>query len=79
MAEKQKVDDWKALAEKQLRGKPLEALDWDTPEGIKVKPLYTAEDLEGLEHIDTMPGFAPYTKEGPTSRRGRMRLRSPAS
>lgn len=62
MAEKQKVNDWKALAEKQLRGKPLEALDWDTPEGIKVKPLYTAEDLEGLEHIDTLPGFTPYTR-----------------
>ena len=62
MAPKQKVDDWKVLAEKQLRGKPLEALDWNTPEGIKVKPLYTAEDLEGLEHIDTLPGFAPYVR-----------------
>jgi len=62
MADKQKVDDWKALAEKQLRGKPLEALDWNTPEGIKVKSLYTAEDLEGLEHIGTLPGFAPYVR-----------------
>jgi methylmalonyl-CoA mutase len=50
------------LATKQLRGKSLEALDWDTPEGIRVKPLYTAQDLEGLEHINTMPGFAPYVR-----------------
>jgi methylmalonyl-CoA mutase len=62
MAEKQKIDDWKALAEKQLRGKPLDSLNWDTPEGIKVKPLYTLEDLEGLAHTDTLPGFAPYVR-----------------
>ncbi len=62
MADKQNVNDWRVLAEKQLRGKPLEALDWQTPEGIKVKPLYTAEDLEGLEHTDTLPGFAPYVR-----------------
>ncbi len=53
---------WKDLAVKQLRGRPLEELDWETPEGIRVKPLYTAEDLEGLEHINTLPGFAPYTR-----------------
>jgi len=31
--------DWKALAEKELRGKPLESLEWQTPEGITVKPV----------------------------------------
>ncbi len=54
--------DWQALAEKELRGKPLEALDWDTPEGIKVKPVYGADDLNGVEHLDNLPGFAPYKR-----------------
>ncbi len=56
------IDQWKALAAKQLRGKPLADLDWHTAEGISVKPLYTAEDTEGLAHINSMPGFAPYVR-----------------
>jgi methylmalonyl-CoA mutase len=56
------LDDWKQQAEKELRGRPLEALDWQTPEGIVIKPLYTAADLRGLEHIDSLPGFAPYLR-----------------
>jgi len=55
------LDDWAQLAEKDLRGRPLDALDWQTPEGIEVKPLYTAADLEGLE-TDTLPGFAPFVR-----------------
>ena len=39
-------------------------LVWQTPEGIDVKPLYTAEDTAGLDHLDNLPGFAPY-KRGP--------------
>ena len=42
------VADWQELAGKDLRGRDPEALTWQTPEGIAVKPLYTAEDLEGL-------------------------------
>ena len=56
------LQQWKDLATKQLRGRPLEDLDWDTPEGIRVKPLYTAADLEGLDHLGGMPGFAPYMR-----------------
>ena len=56
------IDQWKELAAKQLKGRSLDALDWDTPEGITVKPLYTAEDLEKLEHLGSMPGFAPYVR-----------------
>ena len=56
------IDQWKALAAKQLKGRPLEELNWATPEGITVKPLYTAEDLERLEHLDSLPGFAPYVR-----------------
>ena len=40
----------------------MEELTWDTPEGIAVKPLYTAEDLEGLEHLDSLPGMAPFVR-----------------
>ncbi|MBW1984606.1 MAG: methylmalonyl-CoA mutase [Deltaproteobacteria bacterium] len=53
---------WEELAEKELRGKPLESLDWETPEGIKVKPLYTPEDIDGLPCIDSLPGFSPYVR-----------------
>lgn len=53
---------WTDLATKQLRGKPLESLYWETPEGIRVKPLYTAEDLEGMEHVNTLPGLDPYVR-----------------
>lgn len=53
---------WETLAEKELRGKPLESLHWDTPEGINVKPIYTAEDLNELDHLDGIPGVNPYTR-----------------
>jgi len=55
------LNDWAQMAEKDLRGRSLDALDWQTPEGIEVKPLYTAADLEGLE-TDTLPGFAPFVR-----------------
>jgi len=57
-----KTDDWKALAEKELRGRPLDDLTWDTPEGIAVKPVYTSDDLDGMEHLGGMPGLSPYTR-----------------
>ena len=57
-----KKDAWAELAAKELRGKPLSDLDWETLEGIKVKPLYTEEDTEGLEHMGSMPGFGPFTR-----------------
>src|SRR3546814_2254440 len=54
------LDDWQALATKELKGRYPAGLVWKTPEGIAVKPLYTAADLQDLEHLDTMPGFAPF-------------------
>jgi methylmalonyl-CoA mutase len=62
MAEHPDLQKWKELAAKQLKGKSLEDLDWNTPEGIRVKPLYTAEDIEGMAHVNTLPGFAPYVR-----------------
>ncbi|MBK6603446.1 MAG: methylmalonyl-CoA mutase [Betaproteobacteria bacterium] len=53
---------WRAAAEKSLRGKPVDSLTWQTPEGIPVKALYTAADLAGLEYADTLPGFAPFVR-----------------
>ncbi len=62
MAKKAEIKKWQDLATKELRGKPLESLDWNTPEGILAKPMYTAEDLTGMDHIDTIPGLEPYVR-----------------
>ena len=59
---KKSLDDWAALAQKECRDKPLDDLTIDTPEGIPVKPLYTAADLEGLDHVGSMPGTAPFVR-----------------
>jgi methylmalonyl-CoA mutase len=54
--------NWEALAEQQLKGKSLNELVWHTPEDIDVKALYTAEDLENLQYVNTMPGMSPYIR-----------------
>jgi methylmalonyl-CoA mutase len=59
---KKTLSDWAALAAKELGGAPAESLTWKTPEGIAVKPLYTAADLEGLEEAASLPGFPPYLR-----------------
>ncbi|PHR30583.1 MAG: methylmalonyl-CoA mutase [Desulfotalea sp.] len=53
---------WQELAEKQMKGKSIDTLNWQTPEGITVKPLYTAEDIEGLDSVNSLPGIAPYVR-----------------
>ncbi len=53
---------WEEIARKELRGKPLEGLTWDTLEGIPVQPLYTADDVDGLPHMGGIPGQAPFTR-----------------
>ena len=56
------LSDWTALAGKDIgKGGTVDQLLWQTPEGLTVKPLYTAADLEGLA-LDTLPGFPPYTR-----------------
>ena len=55
-------DQWRKLAEKELRGKPLEDLTWKTLEGIDVQPLYTADDTAGLPHMGSIPGVGPFTR-----------------
>ena len=59
--DKSKID-WQRLAEKELRGKSVDELDWTTLEGIKVKPVYSEEDLKEIEHLGNLPGFEPYVR-----------------
>ena len=66
MTDHMQKQQWIDLATKQLKGKSPDTLNWMTPEGILVKPLYTAEDLEGMEHVNTLPGLAPFIR-GPMS------------
>ena len=54
--------DWQKLAEKELRGRPIDELDWKTLEGIEVKPVYSEEDLKGLAHLGKLPGLEPYVR-----------------
>ena len=58
----QDKDKWRKQAEKELRGRPLDDLTWNTLEGIPVSPLYTADDVAGLDHVNTMPGIEPFTR-----------------
>ncbi|WP_397542347.1 methylmalonyl-CoA mutase [Roseovarius salis] len=57
-----KKDTWRELAEKELKGRPLEELTWKTLEGIDVEPLYTEQDVEGLDHLGSIPGAPPFTR-----------------
>ena len=54
--------DWQKLAAKELKGADVASLDVETPEGIRLKALYTEADLEGLASLGTLPGLAPYTR-----------------
>jgi methylmalonyl-CoA mutase len=57
MTQKPTLEDWNALADKEVKGRDL---TWQTPEGFAIKPLYTAEDHEGFD--PGLPGFAPFTR-----------------
>ncbi|MFZ5511451.1 MAG: methylmalonyl-CoA mutase [Pseudomonadota bacterium] len=56
------LDLWEKAAAKSAPGGDIGKLDWHTPEGITVKPLYTRRDLEGLPYTDTLPGFEPFVR-----------------
>ena len=59
---KQSREEWERRALDELKAESLDHVVWRTPEGIEVKPLYTVEDLDGLEHLGSLPGFVPYTR-----------------
>jgi methylmalonyl-CoA mutase len=56
------LQDWASAAAKSAPGGNVSALNWVTPEGITVKPLYTAADTANLPHANTLPGFAPFVR-----------------
>jgi methylmalonyl-CoA mutase len=56
------LDDWRRAAAKSAPSGSLDDLLWQTPDGIAVKPLYTAADIRDLPHADTLPGFEPFLR-----------------
>jgi len=56
------LEQWQRAAARSAPGGDVAALNWVTPEGLVVKPLYTAADLQGLPYTDTLPGFAPFIR-----------------
>jgi methylmalonyl-CoA mutase len=60
--DKPTLADWQRAAAASAPKGNVDALTWQTPEGIAVKPLYTADDLQGLPHTNTLPGFEPYIR-----------------
>ncbi len=56
------LDDWGRAAAKSAPGGDVNALNWQTPDGISVKPLYTAEDVKDLPYTNTLPGFEPFIR-----------------
>ncbi len=56
------LEAWAKAAAKSAPGGNVDALNWHTPDGITVKPLYTAADTENLPYANTLPGFEPYLR-----------------
>jgi len=58
------IDVWHGLAAKEAASlhRSLDDLNWNTPEGFTVKPLYTAEDLRQSQNLNTLPGLPPYIR-----------------
>ena len=61
--EKANLNEWEKVAkEADLKGKDVSSLNWNSPEGILIKPLYTYEDLENLGNTNTLPGIFPFIR-----------------
>jgi methylmalonyl-CoA mutase len=56
------LEQWRQAAASAAPGGRLDGLNWVTPEGITVKPLYTAADIRDLPYTDTLPGFEPFVR-----------------
>ena len=56
------LDVWAKSAARSAPGGDLAKLDWVTPEGLTVKPLYTRADMADLPYADTLPGFEPFVR-----------------
>ncbi len=62
MSQKFNENNWKELAEKELKDRKLNDLGFDTPEGIRIKALYTEKDILNLNHKIGLPGLPPFTR-----------------
>jgi methylmalonyl-CoA mutase len=60
--QKPNLEAWTTLATKESKGKSPDSLAWNSSEGIKIKPLYSKEDIKNLNFVDSMPGFEPYNR-----------------
>jgi len=60
--EESTLSAWGKLVEKQSKGITPDEFTWHTPEGIPLKTLYTAEDIQELPYTNTLPGFSPYIR-----------------
>ena len=60
--EKKTLADWEEKVKKEKKTDDLSNFKWESPEGITVKPLYTAADTEGLETANTLPGLEPFVR-----------------
>lgn len=56
------LNDWSNLVNKESKGLTPDEMSWLTPEGILLKQLYTAEDVQDVAFKDSLPGFAPYVR-----------------
>ena len=56
------LETWRQLAQRELGGRDPQQLERTLPEGIVCKPLYTAADVAGLDHVDSLPGLPPYLR-----------------
>lgn len=59
---KNQINRWKTLANKELKDKTIDSLNWLTPEDITIKPLYTENDLENINHLNELPGLDNYSR-----------------
>ena len=59
---KDRLEKWKLLAEKELKDNSIDSLNWETPEDINIKPLYTENDLKNLNHLNELPGLDNYSR-----------------
>ena len=59
---KDQINRWKTLANKELKDKTIDSLSWLTPEDITIKPLYTENDLENINHLNELPGLDSYSR-----------------
>ena len=56
------VREWEELAAAEIKAQDISQTEWMTPEGIPVKPVYSALDLDQIDHLHSMPGFPPFTR-----------------